>query len=92
LEKQVFQYQNRASGAWVYLSLCSTAQIALAWVMAQNGVVPIPGTTKIQNLLANIQAEKIILNSEELGKLNALQEAQGARYSEAAMKAYGFTT
>jgi aryl-alcohol dehydrogenase-like predicted oxidoreductase len=69
---------------------CSTSQIALAWVMAQRGVVPIPGTTKIQNLLINVQAESITLNAEELNMLNSLEKAQGYRYSEAAMKAYGF--
>lgn len=69
---------------------CSTAQVALAWVLAQPGVVPIPGTTKTQNLLSNIGAEAITLAADDLAKLNALGQAKGYRYSEAAMKAYGF--
>ncbi len=70
---------------------CSTAQVALAWVMAQPSVIPIPGTTKVENLLANIQSESITLNIEELNQLNSLKQAKGFRYTEAAMKAYSFT-
>jgi len=69
---------------------CSIAQIALAWVMHQPGVIPIPGTTKEANLLSNIAADEVKLSSEEILFLNKLNPAQGTRYSEAAMKIYGF--
>lgn len=69
---------------------CITAQVALAWVLAQPGVVPIPGTTRAVNLLSNIAANNIRLSAEELVRLNALESAKGYRYTEAAMKAYGF--
>lgn len=46
---------------------CSSAQLALAWVLHQgDDVVPIPGTTKIKNLEANIDALKVKFTGEEL--------------------------
>ncbi len=70
---------------------CSTAQIALAWVLAQENVIPIPGTTKEANLLSNIAAMSIRLSAEDLQSLNALDQARGHRYTEEAMKMYGLT-
>jgi len=69
---------------------CTPAQLALAWLFAQPGVVPIPGTTKKKHLLSNIDAEKVILTEDEVKILNTLNEAKGFRYTEAAMKAFGF--
>lgn len=69
---------------------CSTAQIALAWIMSQLGVVPIPGTTKELHLLSNIKASQIILTPEDLSVLKDLPHAEGMRYTKAAMIAYGF--
>lgn len=69
---------------------CSTAQIALAWLMAQPGVVPIPGTTKLGNLLSNISARDIRLSEEEMRSLSAMPSASGERYTPAAMKAFQF--
>jgi len=49
---------------------CSTAQIALAWVLHQgNDVVPIPGTTKIKNLDSNIGSLKVSLKEEDLNEI-----------------------
>ncbi|KAF2287864.1 hypothetical protein GH714_003013 [Hevea brasiliensis] len=46
---------------------CSPAQLALAWVLSQgDDVVPIPGTTKIRNLVDNIGALRIKLTKDEL--------------------------
>lgn len=62
------------------------AQLALAWVLAQQhraaGVVPIPGTTKEKNLLTNIAAAKLTLTPEELATLEAAvpKVAKGLRY------------
>ncbi|CAI9102631.1 OLC1v1000928C1 [Oldenlandia corymbosa var. corymbosa] len=49
---------------------CSTAQLALAWVLHQgDDVVPIPGTTKIKNLHDNIGSVKVKLTNEDLEEL-----------------------
>ena len=71
----------------------TTAQIALAWVLAQKPwIVPIPGTTKLHRLSENIGASSVQLSKEELQEI---QEAStkiqivGTRYNEAAEKATG---
>lgn len=47
------------------------AQIALAWVLAQKpGIVPIPGTRKLNRLEENIGAADIELTKDELSILN----------------------
>lgn len=69
---------------------CTVAQVSLAWVMHQDGVIPIPGTIKETHLLSNIHANVVSLSTEDLNSLNSLEEAHGYRYAEEAMKAYGF--
>ncbi|EKD71751.1 MAG: aldo/keto reductase, partial [uncultured bacterium] len=69
---------------------CSTAQIALAWVMQHDNVIPIPGTTKEKNLLSNIRAQDIRLTDGEIKSLNELQKPIGDRYTESSMKAFEF--
>jgi aryl-alcohol dehydrogenase-like predicted oxidoreductase len=61
------------------------AQIALAWLLAQEPwIVPIPGTTKPHRLGENIAAADIELNPDDLREIESAQiEARGARYSEA---------
>jgi aryl-alcohol dehydrogenase-like predicted oxidoreductase len=62
------------------------AQIALAWLLAQNPwIVPIPGTTKLHRLEENIGAAAIELTPDDLREIeNAASEikVQGARYPE----------
>ncbi len=62
----------------------TNAQIALAWVLAQKAnMVPIPGTTKIHRLIENVGASQVVLNSNDLIKIeNALAQitVHGARY------------
>ena len=64
----------------------TTAQIALAWVLAQKPwIVPIPGTTKLHRLTENIGAEAIAFTAEELQemqKASAQIEIIGTRYTE----------
>lgn len=64
----------------------STAQIALAWVLAQGEhVVPIPGTRRIANLEANVAATELRLHDDELEALAAAAapgEIAGERYNE----------
>lgn len=68
----------------------SSAQIALAWLLAQKPwIVPIPGTTKLHRLEENIGSADIALSTEDLKEINeALSkiEVQGARYSEQSQK------
>ncbi|XP_057783714.1 probable aldo-keto reductase 4 isoform X2 [Salvia miltiorrhiza] len=62
---------------------CSTAQLALAWLMQQgDDVCPIPGTTKIKNLNDNLGSLTVKLTSEEMDKLSALADTvKGERYT-----------
>lgn len=51
---------------------CTAAQLALAWVHHQGAdVVPIPGTTKVENFNQNIGALSVKLTSEELKELES---------------------
>lgn len=64
----------------------TSAQIALAWLLAQKPwIVPIPGTTKLNRLEENIGATRIELTSSDLQEINhaASQiKVEGARYPE----------
>lgn len=64
----------------------TSAQIALAWLLAQKPwIVPIPGTTKLHRLEENIGSTSVTLLEDELQEINeALTniEVQGARYPE----------
>jgi aryl-alcohol dehydrogenase-like predicted oxidoreductase len=64
------------------------AQVALAWILAQKPwIVPIPGTTKLHRLQEDIGAAEVELTADDLREIeDALPEAQGARYSEAAQR------
>ncbi len=71
----------------------TTAQIALAWVLAQKPwIVPIPGTTKLHRLQENIGAAAIQLTPAELQEIESAS-AQiniiGSRYTEAMEKSTG---
>ena len=63
------------------------SQIALAWVLATKpNVVTIPGTTKLANLEANLQAAEIKLTPEETASLDKLADkVQGDRYDAGGM-------
>jgi aryl-alcohol dehydrogenase-like predicted oxidoreductase len=68
------------------LKHATPAQLALAWLLAQRPwIVPIPGTTKENRLLENIEAETVELTSAELRQIDsalAVIDVQGARYPE----------
>ncbi|XP_062002112.1 probable aldo-keto reductase 1 [Rosa rugosa] len=50
---------------------CSPAQLALAWVLSQgDGVVPIPGTTKINNLDENIGSLGVKLTEKDMKEIS----------------------
>ena len=67
----------------------TAAQLALAWVLAQGDfIVPIPGSRKIANLEANVEAASILLSAAELAAIGAVvtpEQIAGPRYSDAAM-------
>jgi aryl-alcohol dehydrogenase-like predicted oxidoreductase len=68
----------------------SAAQVALAWVLAQgDDIVPIPGTTRREHLEENLAALEIVLNEEDLSRIEAAMPpgaASGKRYPETAMR------
>ncbi|MDX1575826.1 MAG: aldo/keto reductase, partial [Kiloniellales bacterium] len=68
---------------------CSTAQIALAWLIAQGeDIVPIPGTRKVAHLEDNVAALELSLGAEELAALErafAGGAAAGERYKPAGL-------
>jgi len=49
----------------------SAAQIALAWLLAQEQMLPIPGTRKVAHLEENVEAARIELGDEEIAELDA---------------------
>jgi aryl-alcohol dehydrogenase-like predicted oxidoreductase len=63
-------------------------QVALAWLLAQDGVVAIPGTKRRTYLEENVAAADLVLTDDQL---RALDEAapvgavQGQRYDDANM-------
>lgn len=69
---------------------CTTAQLALAWVLAQgDDLIPIPGTKRRKYLDENAAAADIVLTSDDLQTIDAVltsRSVAGARYSEGAMK------
>jgi aryl-alcohol dehydrogenase-like predicted oxidoreductase len=69
---------------------CTTAQLALAWMLAQDPiVVPIPGTKRQRYIEENVAAEAIALSDEEMHALNDMFPpgiAAGTRYPEGSMR------
>jgi aryl-alcohol dehydrogenase-like predicted oxidoreductase len=65
---------------------CSSAQLALAWLLAQgDDIVPIPGTRSTQRLQENAGALAVKLDENDLEQLAAVMAAtdiHGARYPE----------
>jgi aryl-alcohol dehydrogenase-like predicted oxidoreductase len=64
----------------------TSAQIALAWLLAQKPwIVPIPGTTKLKRLEENVGAVEVELTRDDLREIERVAsqiEVQGARYPE----------
>ena len=62
----------------------TSAQIALAWLLAQKPwIVPIPGTTKLERLEENIGAVDVALSDDDLREIDTASSTitvQGARY------------
>lgn len=73
----------RVAKQWADQKGATTAQIALAWLLAQRPwIVPIPGTTQMAHMQENLGATKIRFTADELRELNksvAAIEIRGAR-------------
>ena len=71
----------------------TTAQIALAWLLAQKPwIVPIPGTTKLARVEENIGAAAIEHSADDLREIRSAAEkidVQGTRYPEQLEKLTG---
>lgn len=70
---------------------CTPAQLALAWLLAQDDrVMPIPGTRRIERLEENAAAVELELTREDLDRLEAIAPvgfAAGTRYPADGMRA-----
>jgi aryl-alcohol dehydrogenase-like predicted oxidoreductase len=64
---------------------CSSAQLALAWLLHQGDhVLPLPGTTQVPHLLENLGALPVTLGDDMIRRLDELwqpSEPVGARYN-----------
>jgi aryl-alcohol dehydrogenase-like predicted oxidoreductase len=71
----------------------TSAQVALAWLLAQKPwIVPIPGTTKLHRLEENLGAVNVELTGNDLQRIDEAASAlilEGARLPEAALKMTG---
>ena len=69
---------------------CTSAQLSLAWVMAQGSdIVPIPGTKRRRYLEENAAAAAIVLTEGDLARIEEVSPrgaVAGARYPEGAMR------
>ena len=72
---------------------CTSAQLALAWVLAQGqDIVPIPGTRRRERLDENIGALDVRLSQEELDSIDRIfppEAVAGARYAPTGMTHIG---
>jgi aryl-alcohol dehydrogenase-like predicted oxidoreductase len=71
----------------------TSAQVALAWLLAQKPwIVPIPGTTKLHRLQENVGAVAVQFSPEELREIESAASkitVQGERYPEHMQKMVG---
>lgn len=79
-----------ALGAVAARKDATTAQVAIAWLLAQGpDIVPIPGTKRRAYLEDNAAAASLVLGAEDLAELDTLSArlpVAGARYTEEGMK------
>jgi aryl-alcohol dehydrogenase-like predicted oxidoreductase len=68
---------------------CTSAQLALAWVLAQgDDIVPIPGTKRRKYIEENVGALEVRLTAEDRARIDRMLPpgaAAGTRYAEAGM-------
>ena len=64
---------------------CTPGQLALAWLLAQPDVVPIPGTKRVRYLVENLGAVDVRLTDEDLRRITEaapVGAAAGDRYGD----------
>lgn len=70
--------------------VCTPAQLALAWLLAQGkDIVPIPGTKRMRYLRDNAGAVEVALDDGDLAEIDeglAARPVTGARYTDEGMK------
>jgi aryl-alcohol dehydrogenase-like predicted oxidoreductase len=80
-------------GRFAEQNKATSAQVALAWLLAQKPwIVPIPGTTKLDRLEENLGAVGVELSPDDLEELEAAASkvlVEGARYPEELQKLVG---
>ena len=65
----------------------TSAQIALAWLLAQGeSIAPIPGTKRVSRVEENTAADSVELTAEQVDKLNNLTPAAGETHNEAGLR------
>ncbi|GAA4460906.1 aldo/keto reductase [Phytohabitans houttuyneae] len=65
----------------------TSAQVALAWLLAQGGdIVPIPGTKRVSRVEENSAADAVTLTPEQVATLTALPVAEGGHHTEEQMR------
>ena len=69
---------------------CTTAQLALAWMLAKGeDIVPIPGTKRRRYLEENVEATTLSFTSKDVAALDEMFPigvASGTRYPPASMR------
>jgi len=84
------QHLTRALKACADGKNITTAQLALAWVLARGeNIIPIPGTKKRKYLEQNANAVDVVLSEGEILEIESIISRYpntGDRYGEAAMK------
>jgi aryl-alcohol dehydrogenase-like predicted oxidoreductase len=66
----------------------TTAQIALAWLLAQgDDIATIPGTKRVTRVQENTAADRVELSPDQIQRLNALTPATGERHDQANLAA-----
>jgi len=59
------------------------AQVALAWLLAQDDdIAPIPGTKHVARVEENAAADAVVLTEEQLARLTGVPAAAGDRYGD----------
>jgi aryl-alcohol dehydrogenase-like predicted oxidoreductase len=66
---------------------CTSAQVSLAWLLAQgDDIAPIPGTKRVSRLEENVAADDIELSPTQLQRLDDMTPVAGEHHSEEQMR------
>ncbi|MEU8326966.1 aldo/keto reductase [Micromonospora sp. NPDC048839] len=65
----------------------TSAQVALAWLLAQgDDILPIPGTKRVNRVEENVTADTVTLTAEQIAALTALPVAEGGHHADEQMR------